>query len=261
VIAALFAVALLAPPTSSAGQSSGQATGSIVGAVQDATGAALPNVQVTISSDAIMGPRAISTAADGTFRITALPPGDYRLSFSSSGFTTVEHDVRVAVGFTTTLDVTLPLATQREQVTVTARSSVLDRQSTAIAASFDSRQLADLPGSRNLSALLAMAQAVQMPNTEVAGGTGALAGEYGAYGTGGGNRPTVEGIVVQGVFNSGGMLDYGSFEEVGSDGRAWPRGPHLRRSPAVRDQDRREPLSRNTVRGLREPSLAVTQRR
>ena len=55
--AALFVTALVAPSVSSAGQSTGTATGSIVGTVQDATGAVLSNVTVTVLGDALMGPR------------------------------------------------------------------------------------------------------------------------------------------------------------------------------------------------------------
>lgn len=75
-LAALFVTALLAPSASLVGQTVGTATGSIVGTVQDATGAVLPNVIVTIPSDALMGPRTTLTNAEGRYRIAALPPGE-----------------------------------------------------------------------------------------------------------------------------------------------------------------------------------------
>ncbi len=224
-LAALFLAALLAP-ASSAGQTVGTATGSIVGIARDATGALLPNVRITISSDALMGSRTTSTAADGSYRIPALPPGEYTLSFSLHGFRTHEREVRVALGFTATVDVELDVATEREQVTVTRRSRILDRHSTAIAETFDSRQLADLPSSRSMGGLLATAQALQLSNTEVGGSTGILAGSYGAYGKNSSPRHTVEGIIVTGLFGAGFTLDYGSFEEVsvltGAHGAEWP---------------------------------------
>jgi hypothetical protein len=68
-LAGSILAALLVAPISSAGQTVGTATGSIVGAVRDATGALLPNVKITISSDALMGLRTTSTAADGSYRI------------------------------------------------------------------------------------------------------------------------------------------------------------------------------------------------
>jgi Carboxypeptidase regulatory-like domain len=213
-LAGVFVAVLVAAPISSAGQTVGTATGSIVGVVRDATGALLPNVKITISSDALMGSRTTSTAAEGSYRLAALPPGEYRLSFSSHGFRTHEQDVRVALGFTVTVDVELDVATQREQVTVTGRSHILDRQSTAIGETFDSRQLTNLPISRSLGGLLAMSHALQLQNIEIGGSTGILEGPYGAYGKNSSQRHTVEGIIVTGLFGFGFTLDYGSFDEV-----------------------------------------------
>ena len=233
-LAAWLLGALLALPVPALAESQtvGTATGSIVGTVRDDTGAVLPKVRITLSGTAIMGRRTTSTAADGSYRITALQPGAYKLSFTLPDFTPIEHEVQVGLGFTATLDVGLKIATQSEQVTVAKRTSVLDRHSTAIAPTFDSQQLADLPGSRNMSALLATAHAVQMPTIDVGGGAGAVEGRRGAYGTSGGNRPMVEGISVQGIFNSGFMLDYGSFQEASvptaAHGAEWPtHGVHL----------------------------------
>jgi outer membrane receptor protein involved in Fe transport len=224
-LAAWFVAALLGAPIPSAGQTVGTTTGAIVGTARDTTGAVLPNVTIAISSGAIMGGRMASTAADGTYRISALPPGEYRLSFSLNGFRTFEQDVRVAVGFTATVDVELQLASQREEITVTKPPSDLDRRSTGIAETFSSSQLADLPISRGLAGLLGTTQALQLSTIEVGGGTGILTGLYSAYGKSSSPRHTIEGIVVTGLFGFGFPLDYGSFEEVsvltGAHGAEW----------------------------------------
>jgi hypothetical protein len=54
-LAISFLATLLASPTFTAGQTVGTATGSIIGVARDATSALLPNVKITISSDALMG--------------------------------------------------------------------------------------------------------------------------------------------------------------------------------------------------------------
>jgi hypothetical protein len=142
------------------------------------------------------------------------------------GFRTREDAVRVALGFTTTVDVELNLAAQREQVIVTRRSRILDRQSTGIAETFDSRQLADLPISRSVAGLLAMSHALQLTTIEIGSSTGIVTGSYGAYGKISPPRQTVEGIIVTGLFGAGFALDYGSFEEVSvltaAHGAEWP---------------------------------------
>ncbi len=213
-LAACFVAALLSGPISASGQTVGTTTGAIVGTARDTTGAVLPNVTITISSGAMMGVRTTSTAADGSYRISALPPGEYKLSFSLNGFRTLEQDVRVTLGFTATVDVELHLASQREEITVTKPRSDLDRRSTSLGETFSSSQLADLPISRSLGGLLGTTQALQLSTIEVGGGTGLLTGGYSAYGKSSSPRHTVEGIVVTGLFGFGFPLDYGSFEEV-----------------------------------------------
>jgi hypothetical protein len=227
--------ALLGSATLSADQTVGTATGSVVGTVREATGAVLPDVAITIAGNPLMGARAAATAADGSFRIAALPPGEYVLSFSLHGFRTQQHRVSVAVGFTLTVDVELAVDTHEERLTVSARSGVLDRQSTGIAETFDAAELADLPGSRSMSALFEAAQGVVTPTTESGGGSvGAVggSGSIGAYGTRGSNRPTIEGIVVTGINAPGLTIDYGSFEQAsvltGSHGAEWATpGVHI----------------------------------
>jgi hypothetical protein len=78
----------------SARQSVGTTTGGIGGEVSDASGAVLPDVTVTLSSEAVIGNggmRATQTAEDGLYRFPALPPGEYSLLFSLEGFRTVRR--------------------------------------------------------------------------------------------------------------------------------------------------------------------------
>lgn len=126
---------MLLVPGTLAGQTVGTATGSIVGTVTDSTGAVLSGVTITATSDALMGQRIATTDSEGHYRIVALAPGNYDLSFALAGFRTTEANViRIAVGFTATLDVVLPLVTVSEGVTVPARSGFLDRHATAVRA-------------------------------------------------------------------------------------------------------------------------------
>ena len=180
---ALAAIAItLAPSLVRAGQTTGTATGTIAGSVRDATGAALPAVTITLTGEALMGARTAATTADGQYRFAALPPGPYRLTFALTGFATRESEVRVMVGFTATVDVAMPIATQREEVVVPGSRRMLDRQFATLAETFDARQLANLPGSRSIGGLLATAHAVQLSPLDFGTATGILAGPQTAYG-------------------------------------------------------------------------------
>jgi hypothetical protein len=224
--------ALLGSATLGARQTVGTATGSVVGTVRETTGGMLAGVSITISGDALMTVRTATSAADGSFRIAALPPGDYTLTFSLRGFKTHHHRVSVSLAVTTTIDVQLPLAALEERLTITARSGVLDPQSTAITHTFHAQQLADLPGARSTSALFAAAQAVATTVTEIGGSVAAIGSSSGAYGTRGSNRPTIEGILVSGIGFNGLTLDSGSVEQAsvltGSHGAEWATpGVHI----------------------------------
>jgi hypothetical protein len=224
VIAALVVIAASWTPAASASQLAGVGTGSIVGVVRDAARLPVPGVGVTISGPALMTPRQLTTRADGHYRFASLPPGDYALTFVCPGFGSVERDAHVYLGITLTIDVTLAVAAQREEIAV---YGAVDRHSAAVSQSFDASQLASLPGSRSMGGLFAITHALTLPVAEVGGGTGIISGgEYGAYGRNNSPRHTIEGIVVTGLFGAGFVPDYGSFEEVSvltaAHGAEWP---------------------------------------
>ena len=127
----------------SAGQGVSLSTGAIDGTVTDATGAALAGVMVALSSEALLQPRSASTGADGGYRFPALPPGDYTLGLTHTGFRSSRREaIRVDVGFTATIDVVMELETLSEQITVVRPSPTIDRTSTTVATTFTAEQLA-----------------------------------------------------------------------------------------------------------------------
>lgn len=211
IVAALVVMVAAWGPAASASQLAGVGTGSVLGVVGDAAGLRVPGVGITISGLALMTPRKMTTRDDGEYRFASLPPGDYVLRFVSLGFESLERQAHVSLGFTLTIDVTLSVARQREEIAV---YGALDRHSAAVSQSFDASQLASLPGSRSLGGLFAVTHALALPVAEVGGGTGIVSGNYGAYGRNNSPRHTIEGIVVTGLFGAGFTPDYGSLEEV-----------------------------------------------
>ncbi len=106
-------------------------TGSVGGTVLDADGAPLPGVTATITSASLIGQQVVFTGTDGTYRATLLPPGNYRLVFELQGFSTVVYEnVNVGVRRTSTIGVSMRLASVEETITVTARSPIVDIKST-----------------------------------------------------------------------------------------------------------------------------------
>ena len=81
-------IALVAAIAASA--SAQQQTGSISGRAEDTSGAALPGVTVSITSDNLIGgARTAVTDDSGVYRFTLLPGGRYTVKFELSGFGTL----------------------------------------------------------------------------------------------------------------------------------------------------------------------------
>lgn len=196
--------------------------GTVNGTVTDSTGAVLAGVKVTLTGAAVMGAPSTTTDQNGTYRLPALPPGDYRILFEQAGFGTVTREgIHITLGFTAMVNVEMKPGAVTENVVVVAESPVIDVQSNSVSTSLESRQMANLPGSRDFWAVVAQVPAVAVSRMDV-GGSGALTQQaYTAYGlssAGGVNRGEVEGVMVNEGAGGGGSdfyyTDYGSMAEV-----------------------------------------------
>ena len=89
--------------------------GHISGVVKDTSGAVLPGVSLTLTSNTI-APRKTVSNSSGAFSFSGLAPGSYTVTASLPGFTTVSSPVTVQAGITERISVTLPVGTQNEPV-------------------------------------------------------------------------------------------------------------------------------------------------
>jgi hypothetical protein len=215
----LVLLLILTPGSAAAvlGQTVSSTTGAINGKVTDTTGAVLPGVSVSISSQSMQGTRTDVTNPDGVYRFSAIPPGDYKVTYELGGFDTVVREgLRVGLGFTATVNVELRVARLAETVTVSGQSPVVDVATTKTSTNFDSQQLASLPNARDFWSILAAAPAIQMQRIDVGGSAAGTQTGYSTYDTKADqHRPMVEGIVnTEGTNAAGFYYDYGSMEEV-----------------------------------------------
>jgi outer membrane receptor protein involved in Fe transport len=126
----------------------GQTTGSISGRVTDETGTPLPGVSVEATSPNLQGTRTANTGADGSYRIPAAPPGEYRLRASLAGFRTAEKTTAVRLDSSASADFALEPAAN-EEVVVAGSAPLIDRTSTTTGTSYTSEVIAHLPVNRN----------------------------------------------------------------------------------------------------------------
>ena len=69
-----------------------QTTGEILGRVTDTSGGVLPGVTVVLKSNGVAGTQTAVTSGEGLYRFPVLPPGNYDLEYSLSGFSTLRRD-------------------------------------------------------------------------------------------------------------------------------------------------------------------------
>ena len=73
--------------------------GSLVGTIHDASGAAVPNVTVTVTNDATGIATVVKTNESGDYEVPSLRVGVYNISASAAGFATAEaKNITVSVG-------------------------------------------------------------------------------------------------------------------------------------------------------------------
>ncbi len=212
---------LLAPLCSVAtAQTVTSTTGAINGVITDSSNAVLPGVTITLTGQAEMGTPTTVSGPNGAFGFPAVPPGDYTVTCELSGFGTVRREgIHVGIGFTATVNVTMSPGSMSETVTVSAAAPAIDVTNSVIATHFESQQIGDLPGPRDINALFAVTPAVSMAKMDVGGSAALNLASYTAYGlnsTTGVNRNEVEGIRVGAAngANDNFFPDYGSFSEI-----------------------------------------------
>ncbi|HEX7670324.1 MAG TPA: TonB-dependent receptor [Polyangiaceae bacterium] len=128
-------------------------TGDIDGTISDSNGAPLPGASVEIKSVSLQGTRTAVTDAAGRFRFPAVPGGTYTVTAALSGFTKIERtNVRVALGATATLPITMTVSV-KEEIVVTGEAPVIDTAKTTIGVSGSSEQIQKLPLARNFTSI------------------------------------------------------------------------------------------------------------
>src|SRR5262245_57149914 len=106
-------------------------TGSIGGTVQDATGAVIPGVTVTLSNPGVIGGNQQTVTSErGTYQFTRLVPGKYSVKAELAGFKPVAlENLTVNADVTVRADLQLQVGEVTDAVTVTGESPLLETTS------------------------------------------------------------------------------------------------------------------------------------
>src|SRR3984885_10374760 len=120
---AVCLVLLLVGVGSALGQ---ETTGGLQGTVKDQSGAVIPNAKVVATTGTLVGEKTIVTDNSGYYRFANMPPGDYTLSVTATGFATAERKFVLEVGHLPTVDFTLDIGKSTQVVEVSTAAPPID---------------------------------------------------------------------------------------------------------------------------------------
>ena len=162
LITLLLVASLMAP--AAFGQS--LTSGDITGTVTDPSRAVVPNAPVELKSLDTGSTQSAVTNGSGFYRFSLLKTGNYRVTVRQSGFAEARVPATVAVGETTTVDITLSVTATGVTVEVVGAAPLVDTSSASISTPFTQQEFAQLPNpGSDLTNIAQTAPGVQMNNT------------------------------------------------------------------------------------------------
>ncbi|MBM4194676.1 MAG: TonB-dependent receptor [Gemmatimonadetes bacterium] len=163
-----------------------QATAQLSGTVRDESGGVLPGVTVSATQTDTGFTRTVVTAETGSYVLTNLPTGPYRLEVSLSGFRTyIQTGIVLQVAAAPTINPVLEVGSLEETVAVEAAAPLVDVQSAGISDVVEQERIVELPlQGRQVTNLIVLAGAAVQAGTasprSVSGGVAiAVAGGQG----------------------------------------------------------------------------------
>ena len=139
----LIGLALMAGPTLLRAQTS---FGTIIGVVTDPSGAAVPDVAITVTNARTGVSRQARTDGYGNYTVSSLLPGLYNLRAERQGFQVTEiANVELPVVRTVTQNILMELGAVTETVEVSAAAPLLDTSSATVGTVVENRSVTALP--------------------------------------------------------------------------------------------------------------------
>jgi hypothetical protein len=141
---AIFAISLIAGAMGIFAQ--GTVTGGIIGKVSDPQGAVVPNVTITVTNIATNAAVTTTSTDEGTYRVSNLQPGTYRVETTATGFAPAKaENIIVEVGRSTTVDIPLTIGGASAIVDVPSEAPVINTNDNTNSNNFNQTAINELP--------------------------------------------------------------------------------------------------------------------
>jgi hypothetical protein len=130
-----------------AGLAQSTVSGEISGTVTDASGAVVPNAAVSLASTETGFSATTTTNSSGAFRFALVKPGNYTLSITASGFSTVKRTVVASTGQVSEFPIQLEVGGKTETVEISAAAPLIQTQNGNLASTIDTATIERMPNS------------------------------------------------------------------------------------------------------------------
>jgi hypothetical protein len=121
-------------------------TATILGVVKDSSGAVVPDTTLTARNVETGQTRTATSAADGSYRFSALPVGGYEVRAEHSGFQAeVRSGLTLTVSQEAVVNFSLQVGAVTETVSVTAEAPLVNTTSGSLGGLVNEQRMADLP--------------------------------------------------------------------------------------------------------------------
>src|SRR5579872_6595417 len=178
--------------------------GAILGTVTDTSGASVNGATVTVTNEGTSATLSSVTSSDGAYKFTPLPIGQYTVTVTLQGFSTVtQKHITVNVGAEVVANISLKPGAVNETIEVASTIPVLETQDASVGQVVDSRNVNNLPlNGRNFTFLAQLAAGVNTPQADTRGN--AASGAFSANG----NRPAQNNYLLDGIDNNSDTVDF-----------------------------------------------------
>jgi hypothetical protein len=191
-------------------------TGALTGTVTDPSGGVIAGATVTLTNLGTGQTRTTTTGGNGSYTFSLIPPGNYSVTFSASGFQSLEvPSVTVNVTETDVLNRSLKVGAQTQQVTVESTTQTIQTQNATVGTLVGSQTVTTLPlNSRNYTQIIDLSPGVNV-NVASAAAVGNGTQDINVNGMGSNqNNYMMDGATLTN-YGSGGGAQSGSFPGIG----------------------------------------------
>src|ERR1043165_7971541 len=141
-----------------------ETTGGLQGTVKDPQGAIIPGATITITGVSVGFKRTLTADQSGYFKVEQLPPGDYKVAVTSTGFTMQPQTIRVAVGKDVEVPLNLAIAGSTATVNVSGADNqvVVDPTDNTVQSNIGSKLIDHVPKGTGFDSLLKLDPATNL---------------------------------------------------------------------------------------------------